>query len=279
MIWTEREVLEKQAELLQKNTATLQQLIDANIGQQVLVIKSREELMGGSGPGERSPVGQSMQYLLGIPEKKSEYDDKLHGILTIPMQQHMWCVETAHKVRWAKAQNPITICLTEIIGLGETLPLRGYGATVNWEDLKTGLDVIAGDLNVAAYFMLGDDRYMSVQRERKEGRLTDEQLKQRMVADGHLDVNYVLAVKELGAKPLPEMDRLLEDHKNYMVRAIYDTVFRNAAPAVAFKLNLAITLGMHKVPRTVELKDEGITVDVPEFIRSLCNRYDVEIPE
>ncbi len=271
-----REELEQKAELLKKNIKSLQEIIDANIGQQVLVIETSERLMGGTGPGEKVQVSRQTTLKLGMP---SDYSiaELGRGWLAIPMKHYLLMQDSYGRNNWEKIQKPITIDVLGIANLNNEVPYRSF-ETVNIEDLKSGLEVIAGDLDVAAYFTIGHEllpsQYKLVQKEHQQGKLTDEQLKQRISASRDFDVNYILAVKELGTKLLPELHKPVQNYKEGIVSALY-----HHTPNPKEYLKAALKLDMHKDPLTLEFKEDGVTIDVPVFIRKKCKYNEVKIPE
>jgi len=273
---------EKRIELIKKNTDSLQQLIDANIGQQVLVKIVRDTHDGCTGFGGKGYIAQRTQMALGIPTQKTiPVYEEMSPLLRIPMESYVLCNEHGFPAGkpWEKRSGTIDILATDIAELNRELPFRAFGERADdLSNLGSSLEVIAGDLNVAAHFNLGHamlpSEYQRVQKDRREGNITDEQLKQRLREIPYYpSMDYLVAVKALGVKIVPELQGKLEALKDGIVLAIYS----NSEPRV--HVEQALLLDMHKEPATVALKDEGVTVNVPEFIRSKCKKYDVKIPE
>ncbi len=273
---------EKRIELIKKNTDSLQQLIDANIGQQVLVRIVRDTHEGCTGFGGKGQIAQRTQMALGIPTQKTiPVYEEMPPLLRIPTAAYVFYNEysSTRGKHWEKRNGTIDIDILHIANLNRELPFRSFGEEAHdLSTLSSSLEVIAGDLDVAAHFNLGHamlpSEYQRVQKERKEGKITDEQLKQRLREIPYYpSMDYLVAVKELGAKIVPELESKLEDFKQGIVLAIY---LSNVPKG---NLDQALLLDMHKEPRTIELKGEGVTVNVPEFIRSQCKKYDMKIPE
>jgi hypothetical protein len=274
-----REELEQKAELLKKNVKSLQQLIDANIGQQVLVVETKERWMGGEGPGEKGLVSRTTALKLGIASDDS-VGEMNGGLLVIPMQYHLVMRDLSGRHTWEKRQEPISIDALGIANLNNKVPYRAF-ETVNIEDMKSGLEVIAGDLSVACYFTHHQEEFNMIQQQRKEGKLTEDNVKQLLRSHYLIHPLYVLALKQLGIEPLPELQHQTQEYKDILVLELVkigNWAVLDGKRKIPKEFDMALKLGMHKEPHVLD-QGNGITIDIPVYIRSLCEKYKVQIPE
>jgi hypothetical protein len=242
----------------------------------------RDQQQGCTGFGGHGYIATVTHISLGIPAQKAETVNAPLTTVRIPMGFHVDYNEHGHfgsGKKWEKRQGPIDINMLDIVNLGRGALMPCFDVHGNTSDsMRASLEVIAGDLDVAAYFNIGQEmlssEYALLLKDRQQGKLTNEQLKQRLLEVTHPNMDYLAAVKELGVKIVPELHDRVEKLKEAIVWCLYANSDGHESG-----LKNALLLDMHKEPATLVLKGEGLTVNVPEYIRSQCKRYDVKIPE
>ena len=261
-----------------ENVGFLKDLFDSHQGQQVLVIETHEHIGGCTGFGGKGHLERNTSYKLGVPAGKATPKTSEDHSFSIPMPRYAQRGTHYTDRRWdlwERAKGPMTIGILEIVNLNKELDHDVFDRhPPRMEDLSSSLEVIAGAQNVALYFTVNKSLYDLVQAQRKDGKRTDEEMKE-ILETGYLDVQYVAALKMLDIKPLPEIKAKIEQRKQHLAGILVKQGY--AGKPDEQSLAEAFLLGMHKEPGT--FKEDGITVDVPEYIRKLCGKHKIEMPK
>ncbi len=262
--------------LFEKNRETIQDTIDSRVGQIILVEVNYDNHEGHTEFGRRGHITTRTDLSVGVSTGKTKSPQAHRGII-VPMRYHA-CFNGWNR-RWQRQKGSIEIGPLDIPNLGKTHQFRTLDASAHYgmRSLPRSLDIIAGDLDFAAHFSVRYDtlqeNYASLRNARREGRLADKDLKQRIIKANTVDWQYILLTNMFGVKMLPELKGPATKLKEGIVRAIYENRDTKA------HLDEAIQLGMHETPARVVFEGEGITVNVPEYIRKKCQDCGVKIPK
>ncbi|HLF54853.1 MAG TPA: hypothetical protein VI612_03975 [Candidatus Nanoarchaeia archaeon] len=167
-----------------------------------------------------------------------------------------------YEPKWELKEGPINVSW-DLANLGKILERRHHPDTSH--RFKHGFNIYTGE-EVAEYF-------------RRDGNTTEEyESAERWNRRIKPDMSYAQALRLLG-QPVPDEFKTrqeLEEEKRPEIERIINALVREND----FEANLrkAFELGLHRTPRTGTLR-RGITVDIPEYILGLCERYKIEVPK
>jgi len=243
-----------------KEFEQLKERLKGKTGQQVLTVSQEErcsQMCHGFGQCSGFPTHIETTLSLGMVTAEPQQADS--GGITIPTERHACKGGYLHR-RWELKEGPICVGFSEIANLGTRIR---EGTRSGHGNFQYGFNIYAGE-EAAEYF--------------RRGGMDEEEFRIRRKFEEKLpiDRSYVRALELLG-QPLPEdFSRAQEADRKKEIDKLINALL--SEKEVEGNLRRAFELGLHRTPRTETLK-RGITVDVPDYLLGLCERYKIEVPQ
>ena len=138
------------------------------------------------------------------------------------------------------------------------------------EDKLPKLEVLFGD-EVELYFSVEKtffEHYLEDRSEAWKKHLLEER--------GYVEGEYLVALNLLGveapARFKQKYDAQVQRHRDQVLEGI-----RSQKNAPQY-LKQALELGLHKEEQTIQL-EPGISMNLPEYLRTQCNKHGIKVPE
>lgn len=246
-------------EMLTRQLGQLKEKLHGKTGQQVLTITQEEdcaEMCHGFGRCSGYPTHIETTLSLGILTAEPRPADS--GGITIPTERHAY--KDGHfRTKWELKEGTIYVSVSEMANLGIKIIEGTHSGHGNFQH---GFNIYAGE-EVAAYF--------------RRGGMDEEEfrIRQKFGERSPIDRSYVRALELLGQTAPEDFSKAQEADRKKEIDMLINALL--SEKDVESNLRKAFELGLHITPRTQTLR-HGITADVPEYIRGLCERYKIEVP-
>lgn len=254
----------------EENTRYVQDLVNSNLGQPVLVIESREDIGGCTGFGGHGYLEMKTHYSLTVPEEKAKINK---GSLIIPGRQY--AQRSDCRGEWYVRDGAITLdCLT-LFNLNNELDDFPLGrAPKGFDDLDQSLKLYAGNRETELFFSFPPIEHEEVRAE--TSKMNPAQFDDYIRKRGHPDVSYIDALRLFRLEaPAPFKEELLKGKQEIVRRLLKENYSGKVSPKL---LEEAVQLDMHREPMKFD-DGNGVTVDAPKYIASLCTKYKIEMPK